>query len=194
MEDTLVTCVCLFVLALSQAPASPPALMAEVRVLLDAPQTPERMQRIEALLTELRRLEDFRPDKRILDTRFGLHTEMLERYRASGDLVSLRRHAEWLVAFEHLAHAFHRTEALDDNEQRAEQAPLDLLRAIRKRHGAAFLAARLDVARAALADGDRAKAIWWLDTGEKCLGDISGAVRALRTERDRLRKGAKSPD
>src|SRR5688572_30737039 len=176
-------CVSLLVLALAQVqtPASVPGLLAEARVLLDAPQTPERMQRIEVLLAELRRLEDFMPDKRILDTRFGLHTEMLERYRATGDSVSLRKHAEWLVAFEHLAHAFHRIEALEDNEQRATQPPLELLRAMRKRHGAAFLAARLDVARAALADGDRAKAIWWLETGEKCLGDIFGAVRALRT-------------
>ena len=183
-------CVPLLILALAQAqtPTSVPGLLAEARVQLDAPQTPERMQRIEALLAELRRLEDFMPDKRILDTRFGLHSEMLERYRALGDLVALRRHAEWLVASEHLAHAFHRTESLDNNEQRSEQAPLDLLRAIRKRHGAAFLAARLDLARAALADGDRAKAIWWLETGERCLTDIPGAVKALKTERDRIRR------
>ena len=161
---------------------------AEARAQLDAPQTPERMERIETLLRELRRLEDFMPDKRILDTRFGLHTEMLERYRTSGELARLRPHADWLVRFEHYAHAFHRTEALEDNDQRAEQAPLDLLRAIRKRHGAAFLAARLDVARAVLADGDRAKAIWWLETGERCLSDIPGAAKALKAERDRIRK------
>ena len=139
----MVMCVPLLVLALAQAPASPTALLAETRAQLDAPQTPERMQRIETLLAELRRLEDFMPEKRILDTRFGLHTEMLERYRASGELARLRPHADWLVRFEHYAHAFHRTESLDDNEQRAAQAPLELLRAMRKRHGAAFLRERV---------------------------------------------------
>jgi hypothetical protein len=44
-----------------------------------------------------------------------------------------------------------------------------------------------------LADGDRAKAIWWLETGERCLADIPGAVKALKTERDRIRK-IKPPD
>ena len=179
----MVTGVCFFVLALAQQPTQPTALMAEVRVLLDAPQTRDRMQRVEQLLAELRRLEDHMPDKAILDVRFGLHTEMLERYRAAGELTNLRRHADWLVAFEHLVHA------VEQPDMPGPRPPdIAYLRAIRKRHGAAFLAARLDVARATLADGDRAKAIWWLETGERCLGDISGAVRVLRVERDRIRK------
>jgi hypothetical protein len=185
----MLTVFALLVFALPQAPASVPTLLAEVRILLDAPQTPDRMQRIEVLLTEARRLDDYRPDLRTLDTRFGLHTEMLERYRAAGDLVNLRRHADWLVAFEHMVHAFHQPDMPSARPSAQTLPNIDHLRAIRARHGAAFLAARIDVARAALADGDRAKAIWWLDTAEKCLADISGSGRALRAERDRIRKG-----
>ncbi len=189
----MVMCVPVLVFAwtLAQTSQSPKVLMAEVRTQLDAPQTPERMQRIEVLLTELRRIEDFRPDKRMLDTRFGLHTEMLERYRATGDLARLRPHAEWLVSFEHFVHAIDEpgpSGSLETNLDGPRPTEVTYLRAIRKRHAAAFLAARIDVARAALADGDRSKAIWWLETGERCLTDIPGAVKALKAERDRIRK------
>jgi len=192
----MMTLLCVFVLAIVQVPASPKVLLAEAQALLDAPETPARMRRVEAILTELRRLEDFDPDKSTLDTRFGMHTEMLERYRTAGDLTRLRPHAEWLVALEHRAHAFQEPGPVGSlDADKGSPRPLDVayLRAIRKRHGFAFLAARIDVARAALAGGDRAKAIWWLETGERCLTDIPGAVNALKAERDRIRK-MKVPD
>jgi len=172
--------------AAAGTPAQLPPLLAKVRAELDEPQTPERMQRIEGLLTELRRLEGYRPQLWWLDGRFSLHTEMLERYRALGDLTNLRRHAEWMVSLEHLVHDWPPTQNTFYLERPGSE--IDLIQVVRMRHGAAFLAARLDVVRAVLAGGERAKAIWLLETGENCLADISGAVRTLRAERDRILK------
>ena len=179
------TCVTLVVL---QAAPRPAEVLTDIRVLLEAPQTPERLQRIDVLLQQINHLEGSKPDPTILDARFGMHAQMLERYRAAGDLAGVRRHAEWLVASEHLVHAFQEPATPDGRPRAREARDTGYIREVRRRHGAAFLAARLDVARAALADGDRAGALRWLERAERCLADVPGAVNALRAERDRISK------
>ena len=185
----MLVCATLFAMVLLQAPPRPAEILAEVRTLLDAPQTPERMQRIDALLQQVKYLEDTRPELPLLDTRFGMHTEMLDRYRAAGDWAGVRRHAEWLVAFEHGVGVLGQQEMPVARPRAREMPNYEYRREVRARHAAAFLTARLDLANVVLADGDRAKAIWWLETGEKRLADIRGAVKALRAERDRIRQG-----
>lgn len=96
-------------------------MLAEARTLLDAPSTPERMQRIEALLKRVALYEGLLPDLPTLEKRIALHTDVLERFRAAGDAAGVRRQAEWIVAAEHLAHAFNDPEMPDDRPQAREQ-------------------------------------------------------------------------
>jgi hypothetical protein len=179
----------LLAIALEQAPPSTSAILTEVRALLEQPQTPERMARIEAGLLAVSDREDRYPDLPTLATRLPMHIEMLERYRAAGDRAGVRRHARFLMAAERWVDPTDWAALPDARPRASNRTSVDERRAIRARHATAFVTGRIDFANAVLADGDRAKAIWWLETGERLLADIPGAVKALRAERDRIRQG-----
>ena len=184
---SVLMCATNMAIALQQATPRPAEILTEVRALLDAPQTPEPMARIDALLQQVRLLEDSRPELPLLDVRFGMHTEMLDRYRAAGDWADVRRHAEWLVAFEHGVGVLGQQEMPVARPRAREMPNYEYRREVRARHAAAFLTARLIWRTRCwpMATATRR----WLETGEKRLADIRGAVKALRAERDRIRKG-----